>query len=68
MTEQDGEVAQRCTWNTDIRICGPCVCAQPQCLNQLRHVMKYVTTTLDLDLQFGGGWGFEHGVHIRTRL
>ena len=26
---QDGEVAQRCTWNTDIRICGPCVCTAP---------------------------------------
>ena len=23
------EVTQRCTWNTDIRICGPCVCTGP---------------------------------------
>ena len=66
MTEQVGEVAQRCTRNTDIRLCGPCVCTAP--VPEPNKTRYEVTTPLDLDLQFGGGWGFEHGVHIRTRL
>ena len=37
----------RCTWNTDIRICGPCVCTAP--VPEPIKTWYEVTTTLDLD-------------------